>query len=132
MTTDWNREAKSEMTRSHDALDAAELLFKAHMLESAVARAYYAVFHAARAALATRKQAAKTHSGILRAFGKELVKTGCIEAEYARIFSAEQEDREFCDYDASFKIPRDTAELRIQEAHEFVSRIQRYLEDTKK
>jgi uncharacterized protein (UPF0332 family) len=57
------------------------------------------------------------------------VKTGFIEAEYARVFSAEQEDREFCDYDASFRITKDTAQSRIQEANEFVERIERFLKE---
>ncbi|TFH13005.1 MAG: HEPN domain-containing protein [Lentisphaerales bacterium] len=87
------------------------------------------MFHAARAALATRGRSARTHSGILRIFSKEFVKTGLIEAEYARVFSAEQEDREFCDYDASFRITKDTAQSRIQEANEFVERIERFLKE---
>jgi uncharacterized protein (UPF0332 family) len=129
MSADWKKATTSEMIRSHEALDSAELLLKAGMLKDAVTRAYYAVFHAARAALATRRQSAKTHSGILRVFSKEFVKTGFIEAEYARVFSSEQEDREFCDYDASFRITKDTAQSRIQEASEFVERIERFLKE---
>jgi hypothetical protein len=45
---------------------------------------------------------------------------------------AEQDDREFCDYESSFRIGREKAELRVREATQFVERIERYLRGQKK
>lgn len=131
MTVKWKLQARNEMARARKALRAAEALLGMDLLEDAVSRAYYAVLHAARAALATDEKAPKTHSGVLAMLGERLVKTGMIEVEYSRIFSVEQDDREFCDYVSSFRMGRDKAELRIREAGKFVDRIERYLKEQK-
>lgn len=131
MTPNWNKTAESEMDRARGALKAAQWLLKGEFLEDAASRAYYAVFHAARAALATQATAPKTHAGVMRMLGEQLVKTGHIEAEYSRIFSAAQDARKFCDYVSSFQMSPDKAELRVDDAARFVERIERYLKDQK-
>ena len=47
--------------------------------EGAVSRGYYAIFHAARAALHKLDSAPATHHGVVSEFGRLLVKTGKIE-----------------------------------------------------
>ena len=131
MTPNWNKTVETEMALAHKALKAAQLLLKGELLEDATSRAYYAVLHAARAALATQATAPKTHAGVMRMLGEQLVKTGHIEAEYSRMFSAAQDARKFCDYVSSFQMSLDKAELRVHEAARFVERIERYLKDQK-
>jgi uncharacterized protein (UPF0332 family) len=50
---------------AEERLKAARLLLERQMYADAVSRAYYAVFQAARAALATRDLESKKHSGII-------------------------------------------------------------------
>ena len=131
MTPNWNKTVEAEMTLAQKALKAAQLLLKRAFLEDATSRAYYAVLHAARAALAAQATAPKTHAGVMRMLGEQLVKTGHIEAEYSRMFSAAQDARKFCDYVSSFQMSPDKAELRVHDAARFVERIERYLKDRK-
>ena len=61
-------------------------------------------------------------------FGLHLVKTGKIEREFARILTAEQEDREIGDYDIDIEIEQDTAIKRVQDAEKFIERIEKFLQ----
>ena len=61
-------------------------------------------------------------------FGLHLVKTGKIEKDFARILTAEQEDREIGDYDIHIEIEQDTALKRVLDAEKFLQRITQYLE----
>jgi len=61
-------------------------------------------------------------------FGLHLVKTAKIEKDFARILTAEQEDREICDYDIHSEIEQDTALKRVRDAEKFVERIEKYLQ----
>ncbi len=89
--------AFKELARSKKALLAAKLLIEKDLYEDCVSRAYYAVLHAAKAALALSEVEVDTHKGVRRMFGLHLVKTGKIEREFAKILTAEQEDREIGD-----------------------------------
>lgn len=68
------------MEKASRALASARLLLDAGDTDGACNRAYYAMFDAARAALivsgAPSDQAARTHSGLIAAFGLHLVKAG--------------------------------------------------------
>lgn len=71
----------------------------------AVSRAYYAVLHAARAALMSKGVAASTHAGVWRQFGKEFVGTGEVEAEWAKTLAPVQSASERADYDTAADLP---------------------------
>lgn len=68
MTPGQLEEAEAELSRASGALGEARLLLGADAMEGAVSRLYYAVFHAARAALLVRGLSSKTHSGQIRLF----------------------------------------------------------------
>lgn len=83
--------ATSELDNAANALREATVLLDAGFPVGAVSRLYYAVFHAARAALLSRDRHAKTHSGQItqftRTFGKEALLSELLEqrinADYA-------------------------------------------------
>ncbi len=54
--------------RGDEALEEAQLLLRAGDRAGAASRMYYAVFHAARAALILQGRYAKTHSGQITLF----------------------------------------------------------------
>ena len=60
--------ARAELDRAARALHESKVLVDASSAEGATSRLYYAVFHAARAALAVRGLYAKTHSGQITLF----------------------------------------------------------------
>ena len=119
--------AVKELIRAKKALLAAKTLIDKDLFEDCVSRAYYAVLHAAKAALALSKVETDTHDGVRRMFGLHLVKSGKIEKEFAKILTAEHEDREIGDYDIDIEIEEDRASQRVKEAEKFVQRIEQYL-----
>ena len=93
----------SEFNRGLKSLQAAQILLKESLYEDAVSRGYYAVMHAAKAALFYHNTLAESHAAVRRLFGKILVNPGHIEKEWARILSQEQDQRIVADY--SIQIP---------------------------
>ncbi len=120
--------SQKELIRAKKALLAAKTLLENQLYEDCVSRAYYAVLHAAKAALAIEGVEPQSHHAVRRMFGLHLVKTGKIEKEFARILTAEQEDREIGDYDIHIEIEQDTALKRVRDAEKFVERIEKYLQ----
>lgn len=123
--------AKKELRRAKKALLAAKTLLEKSLFEDCVSRAYYAVLHAAKAALALSKIEVDTHNGVRRMFGLHLVKNGKIEKEFAKILTAEHEDREIGDYEIDIEIEEERAKQRVNEAEKFVQRIEQYVQITK-
>jgi len=119
---------EAEWKRSERALGAAELLLQAGYYEDAISRAYYAVLHAAKAALLARDTAAESHTVVRRLFGKELVQQGVLEKEWAIILAQQQDERTLADYDVELTLPRELAEHRVEDAHHFQDRIRSFLE----
>ncbi|MEY3526232.1 MAG: hypothetical protein RL543_2 [Pseudomonadota bacterium] len=91
------------MDKAVMALHSARILFDAGDLDGACNRAYYALYDAARAALIATQAppevlAARTHSGVIAAFGLHIVKRGLIAAEHGRAFNRLHELRMIADY----------------------------------
>jgi len=61
-------------------------------------------------------------------FGLHLIKTGEIEKDFAKILTAEQEDRAIGDYNIYIEIEQDRALKRVRDAEKFVERIEKYLQ----
>ena len=123
-----NELSQKELNRAGKALLAAKTLLENQLYEDCVSRAYYAVLHAAKAALVTTGVEPESHSAVRRLFGLHLVKTGKIEKDFAKILTAEQEDREIGDYDIHIEIEQDTAQKRVLDAEKFVERINNFLQ----
>ena len=128
MNRELYEQAKKELIRSKKALRAAKILLEKELFEDCVSRAYYAVLHAAKVALYMEGIEPDTHQGVRRSFGLHLVKEGKIEREYAKILIAEQEDREIGDYSIDIEIVGERAKERVNEAEQFVERIDQYLQ----
>lgn len=120
--------AQKELVRARKALRAAQTLLDYELYEDAVSRAYYAVLHASKAALATVDLYPDSHQSVRRLFGLHLVKTNLIEREYATILTAEQEDRELSDYNINISIEKSRASHRVEDARKFVEKIEKYLD----
>jgi len=96
---------------------------------SAVNRAYYAIFYAANALLATQGLFRSKHSGVIAAFRQHSVKPGLIEVEYGDIYGRVMDDRHISDYDVQTTIELDRARTDLEDAHRFVDRIERSLKE---
>ncbi len=68
------------------------------------------------------------NNAVKRMFGLHLIKTGEIEKDFAKILTAEQEDRAIGDYNIYIEIEQDRALKRVRDAEKFVERIEKYLQ----
>lgn len=118
---------EKEMIRAEKSLEAAKMLFDNQLYEDAVSRAYYSVFHAAKAALAKVGVEPDSHRAVRTMFSLHLIKPGKIEKELAAILTAEYEDRELGDYDIDVDIESERADKRVQDAEAFIARIKQFL-----
>jgi hypothetical protein len=125
---DAGQKAQKELDRAKKALLAAKTLLENQLYEDCVSRAYYAVLHAAKAALATKNIEPVSHNAVKRMFGLHLIKTEEVEKDFAKILTAEQEDRAIGDYDIYIEINQDRALKRVTDAEKFVKRIEKYLQ----
>jgi uncharacterized protein (UPF0332 family) len=119
------------MQKAARALDSARLLLDAGDTDGACNRAYYAMFDAARAALASEAEpeATRTHSGLIAAFGLRLIKTGRLPKELGRMLNRAEEVRLLADYTGGAVEPQDAREL-LSQAEVFVRAVREYLERT--
>ena len=117
----------AEWRRSTQALQAADLLSREGLREDAVSRAYYAILHAAKAALLVHDVATASYAGIRRMFGKHLVLTGDIEGQWSKYLGRSSDDRLMADYDAGISFTAEESRAECQRAQAFLERIRQYL-----
>lgn len=115
------------LARADRYLASAELLHAHGDPESAVSRAYYAMFFAAEAALLTRQLAFSSHKGVIAAFGEHFVKTGAFPASMGRDLARAHDKRLVGDYDAKPGITPESAAELVDAARAFVTRIRAHM-----
>lgn len=132
MDTGIQHRIRQYLAKAHQVLDTGRLAYEQHQdCITAVNRAYYTIFYAANALLATRELERSKHSGVLAAFRQHFVKTGVIEPEYSDFYGATMDERREGDYDAENFLDHDTAEraLALVRAEQFLDRIERALRE---
>lgn len=119
------------MSKATRAVESARLLLDAGDIDGACNRAYYGMFDAARAALQwsgapVEPTVARTHSGLIAAFGLHLVKTGRLPIELGKSLNRAAEIRQIADY-TDEGITADKASCAVEQARLFVEAVQRQL-----
>ena len=109
--------------QANDALKAAGTLIDTNLFRDAISRAYYAIFYAGLALLATRRLGASKHSGTLMLLSREFVKPGILSKEMARLARRAFERRLEADYAELVIFTREEAENTLAEARIFVQEI---------
>ena len=95
---------------------------------SAINRAYYAIFYAANALLATKGLSRSKHSAVVATFRQHFVKPGLIEDEYSDIYGRVMDDRHKADYEIiESTVDPARAQTDLEDARRFVERVERYL-----
>ncbi|MCZ7624456.1 MAG: hypothetical protein C3F12_07820 [Candidatus Methylomirabilota bacterium] len=117
----------AEFERAKRALQAARNLYEDGLYEDAVSRSYYAVMHAAKAALLFHDAVAESHAAVGRLFGSVLVRPGIIEAEWADVLAREHRRRIAADYGITASWESAESLRLVEEAGAFVQRIRVYL-----
>lgn len=96
---------------------------------TAINRAYYALFYAASGLLLIHNITRSKHSGIVAAFRRQFVQAGLIEPEYSDIYGDLMDARLGSDYDMAWEADEATARERLHDARRFVERIVCCLEE---
>ena len=117
---------KASLKRAEKALKSARILLENDELEDAVSRAYYAMFHAAKALLFSRNLIPKTRRGTITFFS-ELVKEGVVKAEFADMLRRAFDMRQKGDYEVYAVFGRDEVGDLIKSAETFIEEIKRLL-----
>ncbi len=118
------------LAKAHRALASARLLLADGDREGACNRAYYAMFDAAHAALLHHQSPVnpaetRTHSGLIAAFGKHLVKSGTIAAALGRSLNHIERIRLLADYTGE-PVESERASWVVEQAASFVHAIMQY------
>lgn len=92
------RNARAELERAETCLREARHLQQADLPYGAASRAYYAVFHAARALLFSIGLEPTSHGGVVNLVGEHFVRPGLLAPELARLVSRMHADRHDADY----------------------------------
>jgi uncharacterized protein (UPF0332 family) len=88
--------------------------------DSAVGRAYYAMFHAAEALLLSKGLEYSKHRALQSAYGREFAKTGLLPERFHRSLLDAFESRLSADFESGPGIDSETARKHLADAEEFV------------
>ncbi|MGG1948202.1 HEPN domain-containing protein [Trinickia sp. NRRL B-1857] len=123
------------MNKADTACASARALLDLGDVDGAANRAYYAMFDAARSALlssgaAVPPEVARTHSGLIAAFGTHLVKSGQVAKDMGRLLNRAHEIRLVADYNGQ-SVGLDDARQMVNQASVFVATMRStFLSDT--
>jgi len=121
------QEIRLYLERAWEMLDVAGLNLSEGYLDSAINRAYYAIYYAANALLVTEGLGRSKHSAVIASFRERFVKPGIIDVEYSRIYGRVMDDRHTSDYEVEVQVETRVAEKDMTDARLFVERIEGYL-----
>lgn len=119
---------KAHLEKAVDRLRVAEKLFRDGDYEDAVSRAYYAMYHAARAALSTLNVFPKTHEGVVTEFGRRFVLADVFSKELGKNLADAKAARETYEYSVTAVVGKPEAEAILSNAQRFVDAIKKHLE----
>lgn len=112
------------LSRSHNALEEVEYLVKGDYFSSAISRLYYSCYYAAVALLVANKLETQTHAGVKSMLSKHFVKTNKLDSQYAKTFFELFDLRHANDYDDFHVCDKETIEVFIPLAKEFISAVE--------
>jgi hypothetical protein len=120
--------AKAHLEKAFKRLKVAEKLLQDDAYEDATSRAYYAMYQAARAALAIVNVFPKTHEGVVSEFGRKFVLGGIFPKELGKNLADAKAARETYEYSVTATVSKAEAEAILLNAREFVTAVKKYLE----
>jgi len=115
------------MEKAIKRLRVAQKLLQDGEYEDAVSRAYYAMYHAAKAALATINVSPKTHEEVVSEFGKRFMLRRTFPKELGKTLADAKAARETYEYSVTATTEKTEAETIISNARKFVEAIKEYL-----
>lgn len=127
MNQTFHEEVVLYIESADEAIKVAQLNLENGFYAAAINRAYYAIFYAANAVLATQNLARSKHSGVLAAFRQQFIKTGVLPTELSVIYGQVMEDRQEGDYEIMTASSKDDADYDLHQARFFVEQVKLWL-----
>lgn len=118
--------ANHRLRVAKEDLQAANLLLEANSYRGANNRAYYAIFHAVSAVLATVGVAFKKHKDTLAYFNKNYVATEIFLRNLGRKIVKAEEIRHESDYDTFYIASKEVTIEQIQTAEQLIGLVEVY------
>jgi uncharacterized protein (UPF0332 family) len=111
--------ASREIEASEQSWEAAEVLVSQRLHREALARAYFGLFHAARALLLAEGYDVRGPTAVLEVLGLRFAATGEMPPEAPAVLARGQRYRELCDYGVGWVVSpeRVLAEMEVYEEH---------------
>ena len=116
------------LEQADEANTAAGLSLANGLERSAVNRAYYAMFYAVLALLASRQAETSRHSGAIAQFDQLYVKPQLFGPEFSRWLHDAFLRRQSADYGAEITLSRDEIATLLERARAFVSEVRRFFD----
>ena len=116
--------AALEMERARECLRSAEILAAAGQHADAVSRAYYGVFHAAGALLATIGRSTRAHDGLRALVGEHFVRPGILAPEHGRALARLAGDRSDAEYNVAAVFGEADVSENLDRARAFIEAAQ--------
>ncbi len=120
MDLSTHKEITLYMENAYESLSAARLNLDNDFYSAAINRAYYAIFYAANAMLATKKLNRSKHSGVLAAFRQHFVKTKMVPPELSDTYGQVMDNRHVGDYELYTGVTKEDVEVDIERTQEFL------------
>lgn len=117
------------LEQAQETLREAAILQDAAAYRGAVNRAYYAMFYALLALLATKQLGTAKHSGAIGLFDREFVKTGIFPVELSRALHLAFDQRQSSDYGEWNVLEAREAKMTVSDARQFVAAVESYLRE---
>ncbi|MCL4859425.1 MAG: HEPN domain-containing protein [Caldilineaceae bacterium] len=117
------------MEQAYESLRDANTLFATNSLRGAINRAYYAMFYALLALIATKRLGSSKHSGAIASFDREFVKTGIFPRDLSKALHLAFDRRQVHDYGELIAVDDDVVEQALQDADKFVATVETYLRE---
>ena len=108
---------------------SSEKLIEIDDYKSSANRAYYAVFNAMRAALATISIDSKKHSGVISAFRLNFIKNGKLNENLSDIITDLFQVRTEVDYNDFYVISKTDVSIQLSNAKLFVAAVESFLDE---
>jgi len=121
-------EFRAMLEQARESIRAAEELLEHGHPGFAASRAYYAMFYAASALLASLNLSFSKHSAVIAAFGQRFAAAGLVDPVLHKYLLDAFDTRQIGDYSFQERVSQDRAEEQIARAREFVTAAQTYLD----
>lgn len=114
-------EADIQLKIAEEMLGDAKLLYEQKRFRSAASRAYYAIFHAAKALLNQVGHNCQSHGGAISRFGQYIVNAGLMDKDFSKFLGRAYNLREKSDYGLLFEGIEEEVGRVVSDAEKFVA-----------